>query len=63
MSDLLDMYDTLESHNESHGKSVEALKEAKKMERQLAGKLKYRKIMNGYVLTTRPENFEGYESK
>ena len=57
------MYDTMESHQESHGKSVEALKEAKKMERQLAGKLKYRKIMNGYVLTTRPESFDEYESK
>ena len=59
----MDMYDTLESHKESHGKSVEALKEAKKMERKMAGKFKYRKIINGYVLTTRPGKYDEYESK
>lgn len=61
MNDILNMYDSLASKAESRNRSVDALREMKRVEKQMEGKLRYKKIMNGYVLTTRPENFKGYE--
>lgn len=63
MNDLLNMYDSLASKAESHNRSIDALREMKRAEKQMQGKLRYRKIINGYVLTTRPERFSEYESK
>lgn len=63
MNDILDLYDSLSSKRASRNSSMELLREMKRVEKQMEGRLKFKKIMNGYVLTTRPQKFNEYESK
>ncbi len=52
-----------EEREQQHRRDVEALEKAKMLEKKLLkkGKLHRVEIVNGYAMTTRPEDFENYK--